>query len=177
MATSRRRDRGLLAVAVFKFVKAALLIVIGLAAMRLVGPEWQTRVSHWLAHLSATAPREHLQRWVGQLLHLGPRKLEALGIGAWVYAALFVVEGTGLLLQRRWAEYVTVISTLTGVPFEIYELAHDVTAARIIALVVNLAVVAYLIVRLRRPGRRDATGWAHAAWDWGAWRRRYLTNS
>lgn len=151
-----RRDRGLLLIAIFKYAKAALLIVVGLGAAHLVSAEWQAKSAQWLSHLASARPREFLQRSLGRLLHLGPRKLEALAVGAWLYATVFLVEGTGLFLQRRWAEYLTVIVTISFIPFEVFELANDVTAARIVALVLNIAVVVYLIVRLRMHGGEPA---------------------
>ena len=76
-----------------------------------------------------------------------------LGIVAFLYAVVFLVEGTGLWLQRRWAEYLTIVVTASLIPFEIHELMQGVTVARVATLVVNVAVLVYLIVRLRR---RDA---------------------
>jgi uncharacterized membrane protein (DUF2068 family) len=81
---------------------------------------------------------------------MGPTRIAALGVGAFLYAALFLVEGIGLWLQRRWAEYLTVVATASFIPFEIFEVARRVTATRMVALVVNLAILVYLIVRLRR---------------------------
>jgi Predicted membrane protein len=80
-----------------------------------------------------------------------PSKLTTVGLAAICYGVLFGVEGTGLWLQRRWAEYLTVVTTGALVPFELYELAHRLTVLRSLALAVNLAAVVYLIFRLRHP--------------------------
>jgi uncharacterized membrane protein (DUF2068 family) len=71
-----------------------------------------------------------------------------------VYASVFMVEGVGLIARRRWAEWFTVLVTASFVPLEIYEIARHPDAIRIAALVVNLAIVAYLVMRLRQ--RREA---------------------
>ena len=81
---------------------------------------------------------------------LSPGRLHALAIGAFSVALLFVVEGVGLWMGKRWAAYLTVIATTLFVPFEIVQLARLVTAARAAALLINLAVVAFLAYRLRR---------------------------
>jgi uncharacterized membrane protein (DUF2068 family) len=94
-----------------------------------------------------------VQRGLSSALRLGPGELEALGIGAWLYAALFLVEGIGLWQERRWAEYLTIAATASLVPFEIYELVKEVSAPRVTALVLNVAIVAYL-ARLLRYARR-----------------------
>ena len=78
------------------------------------------------------------------------RRLEALGVGAFLYAVLFTIEGMGLWRGKRWAEYLTVIATLSLVPLELFELIRAVTPARVAALVVNFAVAAYLIWRISR---------------------------
>jgi uncharacterized membrane protein (DUF2068 family) len=67
------------------------------------------------------------------------------------YAGLFATEGVGLWRERRWAEYLTVIATGSLIPFEIWEVAHRPTPIRFVTFFVNVAVVIYLIVRLRRP--------------------------
>ena len=74
-----------------------------------------------------------------------------LGVVALLYATLFAIEGVGLWRERRWAEYLTVIATASFIPFEIVQLARQVSLARSAALGLNLLVVAYLIYRLRHP--------------------------
>src|SRR5689334_1206699 len=52
-----------------------------------------------------------------------------------------MVEGVGLWRRRRWAEYLTVVATASFVAFEVYELVQYVTTVRVLALLVNVAVV------------------------------------
>jgi uncharacterized membrane protein (DUF2068 family) len=73
-----------------------------------------------------------------------------LSVGTFVYAGIFLVEGVGLALRKRWAEYFTIITTSSLLPIEIYELARKASVGRSFALALNLAVVAYLIYELRR---------------------------
>ena len=152
---SNEQDRGLLPyIAAFKIVKAVLLVIVGIAAFRLVSPGSLRLVEGWLGHLSSPTGREFVQRGLYRALRLGPGKLEALGVGAWLYAGLFLVEGIGLWRDRRWAEYLTIVATASFIPFEIYELVKEMTAPRMTALVLNVAVVVYLAVRLRRTRSR-----------------------
>ena len=88
--------------------------------------------------------RESIERLNGMSEH----KLELFAIACVVYAAIFATEGTGLLLRKRWAEWLTVVVTSSFMPFEVYELVHHATATRAIALVVNALVVVYLVVRI-----------------------------
>jgi len=73
-----------------------------------------------------------------------------LAVGTFVYAAVFLVEGTGLLLRKRWAEYLTTIVTASFVPFELYEMAHTPSVLKAAGIALNVAIVVYLIVRLRQ---------------------------
>jgi uncharacterized membrane protein (DUF2068 family) len=66
-----------------------------------------------------------------------------------LYAGLFLVEGTGLWLQRRWGEWATVVITGLLIPVEVYEIFRHPGSAKILVLIVNMAVVGYLVYRIR----------------------------
>ena len=153
----RQRDRVLLAIASFKFVKAALFVVVALGAFGLLSRRAAARAQDWVATLAATYDRGLTHRVVALLERisaLSRHRLEALGVAALLYAALFVTEGVGLWRCRRWAEYLTVIATASLVPFEVYEITRRITVPRVGALVVNLVVVAYLVRQIRRSAHR-----------------------
>jgi len=59
-------------------------------------------------------------------------------------------EGIGLLLRRRWAEYFTIIMTALFLPLEIYEIVEKVTLTRVVVLIINAAIVWYLVQRVRK---------------------------
>ena len=88
-------------------------------------------------------------------------RLAALGIG--LYAILEGIEAVGLWLQKRWAEYLTLIATALFLPLEIYELSHHVSPFKIIALIVNSAVILYLLFAKRLFGLRGGAAAEHAA--------------
>jgi uncharacterized membrane protein (DUF2068 family) len=81
---------------------------------------------------------------------LDDRRLKELSAGTFIYAAIFLTEGVGLALGKRWAEYFTIITTSSFLPLEIYELVKHVSVPKILALLINLAVVVYLVRELRR---------------------------
>jgi uncharacterized membrane protein (DUF2068 family) len=150
---SEQRDRVLRLIALFKFCKAVLLVVVGLGALRLLDPGVAARAQRWVAALASTNDRGAVQHVIALVAGLSPHRLEAVGVGAFLYAVLFTIEGVGLWRSKRWAEYLTVIATLSLVPLEVFELTRTVTPPRLAALVVNLAVVAYLLGRIRRRAR------------------------
>src|SRR4029077_17821649 len=93
---------------------------------------------------------------IARVSGLDRRKLEELGIGTFVYAGVFLVEGTGLALRKRWAEYLTTIVTASFIPLELYEMFRKPSAVKAIGIVVNVLIVAYLALRLRHEHRERA---------------------
>ena len=75
-----------------------------------------------------------------------PHSLVVLALFASVYALVSIFESVGLWRERRWAEYLTVLSTAGFLPFEIDELVKRVTFVRGGALGVNLAIFVYLVL-------------------------------
>jgi uncharacterized membrane protein (DUF2068 family) len=159
----RHPDRMLRLIAVFKFCKAALLVAVGLGALRLLDPEVTARAQRWVAAVAANSDRRIVQQLIGVASGLNPRSLGAIAIGAFAYATLFATEGIGLWRGRRWAEYLTVVATLSLVPLEVFEIIRRASATRVMALVVNLVVAGYLVWRLRRPraGERPSAQQPH----------------
>jgi uncharacterized membrane protein (DUF2068 family) len=79
-----------------------------------------------------------------------------LGAGTFFYAVLEGAEGIGLLLRRRWAEYLTVVATGLLMPLEVYEIAQKPNAVRVAVLVVNFGILVYLIAKLVQTHRSRA---------------------
>ena len=150
MSEEGRQDRVLRLIALFKFLKALLLVVVGLGAVKLLDPAAAARAQEGLRMLASSSDRRVVQHLLVLVSRLTPERLEALGVGAFLYAGLFTTEGVGLWLGKRWAEYLTVIATGSFVPLEIYELAGRPGPSRLAALVLNVAVVVYLIHHLRQ---------------------------
>jgi uncharacterized membrane protein (DUF2068 family) len=75
-------------------------------------------------------------------------------VSLFVYAAIEGAEAVGLWYQRRWAEYLTFVATALFLPLEVYELTRTVSPFKLIALLLNLAIVVYLISAKRLFGIR-----------------------
>jgi uncharacterized membrane protein (DUF2068 family) len=148
---SHRRGGGaLLVIAIFKFVKGAVLLALALGALSLLHKDVASEVEHWLDQLRIDPDNQFIGALLSklQLVHTKELKeLSALGAG---YAVLFLTEGTGLLFRKRWAEWLTIVATSSLMPFEVYELIKQFTAVRLLALLVNAAVVLYLIYLVRQ---------------------------
>jgi uncharacterized membrane protein (DUF2068 family) len=138
------------AIAVFKLFKAVILCGLGLGVFRLLDPEAGQKLVHWVGSFAWSYNHGFLLEGLTKLTGLSHVQLKELGIGAFLYATLFIVEGAGLWSGRRWAEYLTVIATGSLLPFEVYELFRKPTIPRGTALVINLLIVIYLIIVVRR---------------------------
>jgi uncharacterized membrane protein (DUF2068 family) len=71
-----------------------------------------------------------------------------------VYAVVEGVEAIGLWFQKRWAEYLTFVATSALLPLEVYELTRRLSPLKIVTIVINLAVVVYLLFAKRLFGLR-----------------------
>ena len=85
---------------------------------------------------------------------LNQHTLTLLAAGAAAYAAIEIIEAVGLWLAQRWGEYFAMVVTSVGLPYEIYDLTAKVTVLRVVAFVINLALVLYLVITKRLFGVR-----------------------
>ena len=89
-----------------------------------------------------------------KLFSLKSSTLHLLAVGVLAYGALEGVEAIGLWFQKRWAEYLTFVATTVLLPLEVYEIVHKLSPLKILAFVVNVAIVVYLLVAKRLFGIR-----------------------
>jgi uncharacterized membrane protein (DUF2068 family) len=137
------------AIAILKLAKALLLIGVGLGALNLLNPETADKLYEW-ARVVAWRVGPRTGSTVHRLSTLHASQLVVVAIVALSYAALFGVEGVGLWMKKRWAEFLTIIATSSFVPIEVYELIRRATGNRGATLAVNLFVVGYLAWKVRR---------------------------
>jgi len=147
----------------FAIDKAAHAVVFALAAVFLAILQLKYGIFHDAVDdaLNGLAGSEHplLTRQLRRLLDVSSGTITTLIVVALAYTVLEAVEAVGLWMEKRWAEYLTVIATASLLPLEVYELVERITVLRIGALLVNLAILIYLIVRKRLFGVRGG----HAA--------------
>lgn len=140
-------------IAILKFLKAASLVALSVGVFRLMHQDIGMRVEHWLEAMHLDPGNRHVAMLLARVANLSPAQVKKLGLVGLLYAGLFLVEGTGLWLQRRWGEWATVVITGLLIPVEVYEIVRHPSAVKVVVLIVNVAVVGYLIYRIRTIDR------------------------
>ena len=155
-ASKSRHARGLLLVGIFKLSKAAFFTAVGAGALHLVHKDVGTVVMHIIDALRIDPE----SRFVGMLMDwaglINVHQLRRAGTLSILYAMVCVVEGTGLVMEKGWAEYFTVILTAMGLPWESYELLERFSPYKVVLLVINLAVLLYLVWILKKKKQEEA---------------------
>jgi len=123
------------------------LILAGAGVLRLLHPGTAARVREWMEAFPF-AVKYHPERMLNS-----SERIELAAAASLAYAALFMVEGLGLWMQKRWAEWLTIIATTSFIPFEVWEIVKKLSALRVALVMLNIAIVIYLIVRLNREHR------------------------
>ena len=117
---TERRDpaRGLRLIAAFKLLKGLALLALGIGALKLLHKDVDTVVEHWINIFQVDPHSHYIQLLLAKLSMVDDRRLKQLSVGTFFYSAIFLTEGVGLALGKRWAEYLTIISTASLLPLE-----------------------------------------------------------
>ena len=139
----------LILIGLFKLFKALLLIAVGIGAIKLLHKDLVATVIHWIQVLHVDPDNRFVHGLLLRIFRVTPAQLKELSVGTFLYAALFATEGVGLLLGKRWAELLTIVTTGGLVPLEIFELGRHFTVTRMVVVLVNVLIVWYLVARVR----------------------------
>lgn len=151
MEGSQPQSSGMLIlIGLFRLLKAALLFAVGFGLHHMLNHDAEEFLRECVHAVRIDPENRHIHAAIAKVTGLSPKRLHELSVGTFAYGSLFAVEGIGLVLRKRWAEYLTVISTSVFLPLEIYELIHRPRLAKVVILVLNLAIVVYLIIGLYR---------------------------
>jgi len=131
----------------FKAFKALALTVLGIALLttRHADPVDLLIRFALAVHLPLTS--RLLDRVLTFFANLTVSRQTALAVSAFAYAMLMGTEGVALYFRHPWARWFTVVATASLIPLELYELLREPHLTRLAVLVVNVAVVIYLVRR------------------------------
>jgi uncharacterized membrane protein (DUF2068 family) len=156
--TAGRYPLGLKLIGAFKFTCGLLLVALGIGLFRHAHDDPAEEAGHIVSALRLDPDNYYIHTAIEKVSGIKPKQLKAIGAGTFLYALMYLVEGGGLLLRKHWAEYVTVVATGLFIPLELYEVAKQPTnLIRIGLLVINVAIVAYLVYQLTRKEREGTS--------------------
>jgi uncharacterized membrane protein (DUF2068 family) len=154
-----RRDRGIVAIGVFKLLQAALFILLGIGAIRLLHKDLMQVTEHFILAMRFDPEGGFVNLLLDKVALIDPHRLKQISFAIFAVASLDLVEGIGLVLEKAWAEYVTLVLTASFLPWEFFEVLRRATWLRLGLLVINLIVVFYLIyyvqARMRERKMRE----------------------
>ncbi|GAC1327651.1 MAG: hypothetical protein NVSMB17_01960 [Candidatus Dormibacteria bacterium] len=134
-------------------IKGVVLVLVGLYVLAHVRSGLDGFARGLIEQLNLDSGSSFLKHWAYHLvlkfIGVSRSSLLALSIGSILYGVIEGAESVGLVLRRRWAEYLVVLATAFFIPLEALELAHRFTPVRAVTLLLNVVVVIYLVRKKR----------------------------
>ena len=156
-APHKHHDRGLLAIGLFKLGKAILFFALGVGAIHLLHKDLGDEILRLAAALKFDPESKFVTVLLDKVDLIDTHRLKQISLATFAYSALALTEGIGLVLEKVWAEYLTLILTMSFLPWECYELARHPNWFRLSLLLINLAVLWYLVWLLRKKRVPEAS--------------------
>jgi uncharacterized membrane protein (DUF2068 family) len=145
-------------IALYKIVKVVLLLLAAYFELRLHDAALSAKLVTWVEARPAGREHELVSKALQMLSGLSESNIHALRLLTFAYAAVFAVEGIGLWMQKRWAEWMTTIVTASLIPIEVWELVTRPNFGKAAVVVANTAIVVFLVWHVRAKGRRGTAG-------------------
>jgi uncharacterized membrane protein (DUF2068 family) len=148
-------DRGVHAVLFGAFAVLLLLVELNFGSLRSQAAKIVDSVT---GDTGQGASQGFIVRELRGILDIRKTTVIVLLATATVYCVVEGIEAVGLWRERRWAEYLTALATAGFLPFEIKELLDRISVIRVAALVINVAILVWLVYRKRLFGVRGGPG-------------------
>jgi uncharacterized membrane protein (DUF2068 family) len=153
-----RLTGGFVAVIVFKYLKAAAFLLVGIVVLRFVQVTRHGAPMEFARFLNANPERESIRGLSTFFNGITPGQREAIGAAALAVGSIFAAEASFLLARIWWATYFTIFLTLLGIPLELMEIWNKPRFFRgWVFLVINVAILVFLW-RRRNEFREDFAG-------------------
>ncbi|MEG9435798.1 DUF2127 domain-containing protein [Edaphobacter sp. HDX4] len=154
-AGHRHRDRGLMAIGLFKLGKAILFFLLGVGAIHLLHKDLGDEIMRLATALKFDPESKLVTLLLEKVDLVDAHRLKLISLATFAYSCLALTEGIGLMLEKVWAEYLTLGLTISFLPWELFELTRHSNLFRLSLLLINLVVLAYLIWLLRKKKEKQ----------------------
>jgi len=143
-ANPPQHHRGLELIGVLKLVKGAFFVALGFGLLRMLHHDLYLFALQAVEALHLDPDRQAIATLLDKVTLLNDHRLKQLSAVVFIYAGLDFVEGTGLVLEKRWAEFFTLILTVALLPLEAFKLIHHPNHWTLVLLLVNILIAIYL---------------------------------
>ncbi|MGC1784817.1 MAG: DUF2127 domain-containing protein [Acidobacteriaceae bacterium] len=151
------RHRWLELIGLLKLLKGAFFVALGFALLQMLHHDIYLLALRAVEMLHLDPDRMFVARLLDKVLLLDVHRVKQLAALVFIYAALDFIEGTGLVLEKRWAEYFTLILTIALLPLEGIKVVYHPDHWTVGILLANIAIVIYLAWLVRPLQRKQAT--------------------
>ena len=148
------RNQWLILIGALKLGKALLFISIGFGILKLLHHDLVEILTKVAMALRFDPESHFINLVLDKVSLINDHRLRELSAFAFCYAALDILEGVGLVLEKSWAEYLTLALTAAALPWEFFEIARHPTSLKICFSLVNVAVVVYLVFHVQASTMR-----------------------
>lgn len=145
-------------IGLFKLIEAVFFFLVGVGAIHFLHHDLGDAATRLAEKLRFDLDGRMMSWVMDHLDDITAHRLKQIGAATFFYAGLRITEGVGLVMEKVWAEYLTVGVTISFLPWEAYEIMRKPDWFRVGLLLVNLVVLAYLLWWLRRGRRVRSAG-------------------
>ena len=143
--------------ALFEGAKGLLVLLAGFGLLSFVHKDLHGAAVRLVEHAHLNPASHYPRIFLDLTERITDTRLWSLALGAATYSMVRLIEAVGLWLRKSWAEWFAILTGVLYIPIEIFEVVRSVTWPRVTVLVVNLGVVGYLLLVLKRNGGKRSS--------------------
>lgn len=140
-----KRAPGLYTIIAVKLGKSLLLLGLTVGIYSLIDEDLGDELERFLRFIRVDPEHAFFTHLGERLQSITPAKLSWFASGTLLYGLFLMVESVGLSLRAFWAAWLAIGETAFFIPIEIYDLLGGFSPTVLIILIVNVAMVWYLL--------------------------------
>ena len=140
-------------VAIIEGGKGILVLALGLGLLQLLHKDVYRIAYEFILCVHLNPAQKYPTIFIDLAANVTDKKLWLFAGLASIYSAFRFVEGYGLWKEKRWAQWLALVSGTVYLPFEIYEICVKFSYIRVFALVANtvvVSIVAYVLIQKKK---------------------------
>jgi uncharacterized membrane protein (DUF2068 family) len=151
-------NRWLILIGAGKLLKGLLFIALGFGALHLAHRDLGSMLLRWATDLRFDPEGRFVNFLLEKVQTLTPHRMRLISLGIFIYAFVDLLEGSGLILGKLWAEYLTLVLTASLLPWELLAIVHKPSWPKALFTLISILVLWYLATYLRRRMREHKAG-------------------